>query len=141
MRKYNNIQRVHDWNHEDETIAYYCEKFGTDGLTIKDETELAQSVIGASKASLAMKKANFKHLINGEGFEHYSVTQLEVIEKYSKLSKDELKVVVNKIISTKDLSANKKEFNKRSKDKKNEKELIEIFKKMGKDPKKMKKVI
>ena len=139
MRKYNNIKKLHDWNEEDEIIAYFCEKFGIAGLSLT-ENELAESVIGTTKASLVMKRANFKHLITGVGFEHCSETQTKVIEKYSKNTSDELKAVVKQIISKRDLPKIKKELSQKLKDKKNDKELQELFLKMGKDPKKMKKI-
>lgn len=142
MRKYNNIKKLHDWNEEDEIIAYFCEKFGTNGLTITAENELAESVISTTDASLRMKRGNFRHLITGSaaGFEHYSEAQAKVVKDYGASTRDELKDVVNKIIGSRDLSKNKKELTKKLKDKKNDKELQEIFLKMGKDPKKMKKV-
>lgn len=130
----------HDWCEEDETIAFFCEKFGTNGLLVSSESELAESVIGTTKASLIMKRANFKHLMGNEGFEHYSINQVKVIEKYSTSSRDELKNIVNKIIDKRDLSTTKKEFAKKVKAKKNDKALIDILLKMGKDPKKMKRL-
>jgi hypothetical protein len=142
MRRFYNVKKLHDWNEEDEIIAYFCEKFGTNGLSITAEKELAESVISTTNASLTFKRGNFRHLITGNatGFEHVSDTQRKVLEKYAKSTRDELKDIVNKIIANTDLSKNKKELQKKLKDKKNDKELQEIFLKMGKDPKKMKKV-
>jgi len=142
MRKFYNIKKLHDWSEENEIIAYFCEKFGTNGLLITSEKELAESVIGTTDASLVFKRGNFRHLITGNapGFEHVSDTQRKVLEIYGKSTRDELKEIVNKIITNTDLSKNKKEVAQKLKEKKSAKDLQEIFLKMGKDPKKMKKV-
>jgi hypothetical protein len=140
MKKLTKIVETHNWSEEDELIAFYCQKFGTEGLLVKDETELAESVIGTSKASLVMKRANFKHLMISKGFEHYSTNQVKVINEHSTTSRDNLKDIVNKIIDKRDLSKNKKEYTKKVKDKKNEQERRNILIKMGYNPDKLRKV-
>lgn len=134
------MKKVHDWNEEDQTIAFFCEKFGTKGLLIATEEELAESVIGASKASLIMNRANFKHIMTGEGFEHYSTLQVEVAGKYSNYKRDILMNIVNNIIDKRDLSVNKKEVKIRAKAQKDKKDRDAALIKAGFDPKKMKKV-
>ena len=134
------ITREHIWTEEDETIAYFCEKFGTHGLSIPNEEELAINAIGTSKASLTMKRANFKHLMGGEGFEHYSANQVRVYERYATTNREDLLVIVNKIINNKDLSENKKDYNKKVKAKNDDKARREALIKMGYNPDKMRKI-
>ena len=134
------MKKVHDWNEEDQTIAFFCEKFGTKGLLITTEKELAESVIGASKASLTMNRANFRHIMSGEGFEHYSALQVEVFNKYFNYKQDILMNIINNIINKRDLNINKKEVKTREKALKDKKERDAALIKAGYDPKKMKKV-
>ena len=146
------MKREHKWNKEDATIALFYAKFGTKGLLVTNEKELAESVIGSSFESLKMMILNYNHLMGLDNkLEHVSDFQKEVFEEYSKISFDEMKEIVNNIILKRDLSKNKAEFISAKKErdaklaakkaeKKRQDELDEMFRRMGKDPKKMKKV-
>jgi hypothetical protein len=130
---------MHKWNKEDAIITLYYERFGTEGLQITPK-ELAECVICSSLGSLKMMSANHRYLLDSKGFEHVSNIQKEVVDEYSALNKDDLKKVVLSIIDKRDLSLNKNTFQKREKTLKNKKELDNIFKSLGKDPRKMKKL-
>lgn len=146
------MKREHRWNKEDAIIALFYAKFGTKGLLVTDEKELAESVIGSSFDSLKMMILNYNHLMGLDNkLDHVSDFQREAFEENSKISFDEFKDKVNDIILKKDLSKNKKEFiaAKKERDaklaakkaaKKRQDELDEIFRSMGKDPKKMRKI-
>lgn len=146
------MKREHRWNKEDAIIALFYAKFGTKGLLETNEKELAESVIGSSLDSLKMMILNYNHLMGLDNkLEHVSDFQREAFEENSKKSFDELKEIVNDIILKRDLSKNKAEFiaAKKERDakiaekkaeKKRQDELDEIFRSMGKDPKKMHKL-
>ena len=146
------MKREHKWNKEDAIITFFYMKFGTKGLLVKNEKELAESVIGTSLESLNMMSMNYVHLMGFDnGLEHYSSDQEMVVEEYKTKNFDELKEIVNAIIIKRDLAENKKNFSdvKKIRDtKKAEKEkakiakqqLDDIFIMMGRDPKKMRKL-
>lgn len=146
------MKKEHSWNKEDAIITLFYNKYGTKGLLVKNEKELAESVIGTSLVSLNMMSLNFDNLIgNDKGLEHYSLHQEQVLEEYSKQTCDELKVIVNNIIVKRDLVKNKDKYDdaKKSRDekkavkeiaKKRKQDLDDIFIMMGKDPKKMRKL-
>jgi hypothetical protein len=146
------MKREHKWNKEDAIITFFYMKFGTKGLLVKNEKELAESVIGSSIESLNMMSMNYVHLMGlDNGLDHYSEDQEKVVEEYSNKSFDEFKNIVNSIIIKRDLSENKKEYTQskkiredkaaeKAKAKKAKQDLDDIFIMMGKDPKKMRKV-
>jgi hypothetical protein len=131
------MKREHKWSEDDAIITFYCEKFGLEGLGV-NKKELAESIIGTSEASLQMMRGNFRHLIDGSGFEHYSSNQAKVFEDYSRISQKEFKDIVNMLIDKRDLPKNKKEYAKRAKEKRDEQERNIALKKLGKDPGKYK---
>jgi flagellar biosynthesis regulator FlbT len=146
------MKREHKWNKEDAIITFYYSEYGTVGLLVTNEKELAESVIGSSLDSLKMMVLNFKNLRDKEsGFEHFSEYQEQVFEKYHNTPKNELKEIINNIIISRDQVKNKEEYqaakkirDAKAKEKERainaKKELDAAFRRMGKDPNKMKRV-
>lgn len=143
------MTRNHVWDKDDTIINLYYVKYDIQGLPVKDVKELAENVIGSSVASLNMQSANIRFVLGEDTgvLDCFSKVQEEVVNEYNKLSKDELKKLVLNIIDKRDLEENIKiarakkiEKEKKDKEKKKQSELEELFRKMGKDPKKMKKV-
>ena len=120
------------------------------GLPVKDEKDLAEGVIGTTKASLQMQAANVRYILGYEGgtLTDFSKMQGDVVDEYKNMSVDRLKEIVINIIISRDLEeninkvreANRLRENKKKK-KKSQDALDEIFRKMGKDPSKMRKII
>jgi hypothetical protein len=147
------MERLHKWDKDDTIITLYYVKHDLKGLPVKDEKDLAEGVIGASKASLLMQAANIRYVLGyDEGvLDCFSDIQKKVVDEYSMLSFDELKDITVDIISKRDVDGNilKVREAQRLKDeekKRKEKEMLKkaeldaIFIKMGKDPSKMRKV-
>jgi hypothetical protein len=144
------MNRIHKWSKEDTIVTYFFVKFGIKGLPVKDEKELAEFVIGTSVVSLQMQAANIRYLLGYEDgvLTDFSKVQSDVVDQYKNTSVEELKQIVIDIILKRDFEDNVKKVREsiRLKDlelkKKNAKnELDEIFRKMGKDPSKMKKLV
>lgn len=146
------MKREHNWNREDAIITFYCNEFGTSGLLVDNEKEIAESVIGSSLHSLTQMKLNFDYLKGVGNRDHTSEHQREVFDQYHNTPKEELANVVNDIILKRDLVQNKEDYKAakkfreakavaKSKQEKRQAELDEIWRRMGKDPNKMKKVI
>lgn len=142
--------RNHKWNKEDAILTLYYVKFGLRNLPVKDEKEFAEWIIGSTVNSLTMQSANIRCLLgyNDGVLTDYSKDQEFVVNNYNKLSKDELGKLVNSIIDKRDVNKNIKEGRKkkiqleRKKwEEKSQKDLEEAFRKMGKDPSKMKKIV
>lgn len=114
---------LHEWTKEDTILTLYFTKFGTRGLFLKTDVDIAKH-IGTSLGSLKMQSANFRTLlgVNEGSLSDFSKLQLDVLEEFNGMSQFEFLRVVKKIIGQEQM------------------ELVEIFKKMGKDPNKMKKV-
>lgn len=114
---------LHEWTKEDTIVTFYFTKFGTRGLFLKTDSDIAKH-IGTTLGSLKMQSANFRTLlgVNEGSLSDFSKLQLEVLEEYNGMSQFEFLKVVKKIIGQDQM------------------ELAEIFKKMGKDPSKMKRV-
>lgn len=143
------MTRNHVWDKDDTIINLYYVKYDIQGLPVRDVKELAENVIGSSVASLNMQSANIRFVLGEDTgvLDCFSKVQEEVVNEYNKLSKDELKQLVLNIIDKRDIEENikiarqkKADKEKRDKEKKKQAELEELFRKMGKDPKKMKKV-
>lgn len=144
------MTRIHKWNKEDTIITLYITKFGVKGLPVKDEKEIAELVIGTTEASLVMQSLNIRYILGyDEGvLTDFSKLQEKVVDEYHSLSEDKLKNVVIDIIDKRDINGNiekvkqiKKAKEAERKKKAAQAELDEIFRKMGKDPSKMKRVI
>jgi len=100
--------RTHNWRKNDAIITLFFHKYGTKGLFVPDETELAVKIIGSSVSSLKMESLNIQELIGiKKGLSHYSKTQKMVVEKYNKKSYDELLYLVNNTILSRYTNMNK----------------------------------
>ena len=137
--------KEHKWNKEDTIITLYFYKFGIRHLPVKSEQELAETVIGSTLDSLKMQSSNVAYVITQKGLDCPSKVQKEVVEEYNKFTEKELKDEVLRILSDGDRSVivterikilKEKMVEDKKKDEK--KKLDAIFRKMGKDPSKMK---
>lgn len=76
--------RNHNWTREDNIVALYYYRFGTQHLGV-DEKEIV-SIIGTTVASLKMQSKNFEMLETGRsGLSDYSKTQLDVYNDFGKV--------------------------------------------------------
>lgn len=144
------MNRFHKWSKDDTIISYFYAKFEVKGLPIKDDVELAEQVIGTTLSSLKMQVSNINFILGYDTnvLSDFSKIQQDVVDEYSNLSYDELLSVVTEIINKRDFEDNirkleeKKKVRKLEEKKKlSQKELDDIFRKMGKDPSKMRKVV
>lgn len=142
--------RNHKWNKEDTIITLYFTKYGIKGLPVKDEKDLAEFVIGTTETSLVLQSLNIRYILGyDEGtLTDFSKLQEKVVDEYHGLSEDKLKNVVIDIIDKRDINGNiekvkqiKKAKEVERKKKASQAELDEIFRKMGKDPSKMKRLV
>lgn len=143
------MDRSHKWSKNDTILTLYYVKYGLNGLPIKSEDELAVNYIGTSKGSLMMQSANMRYILGDQSniLKDFSKMQSKIFDEYNRLSKEELKKIVLNIIENTDIDDNMKkirvarlEREQKEKDKIRKQELARIFKRMGKDPKKMKKL-
>jgi len=147
------MERIHKWNKDDTILTLYFVKFDLKGLPVKDEIDLAEGVIGTTKASLVMQGLNVRYVLGyDEGvLDCFSEVQEQVVNEYNDMTQEELKDVCIGIIAKRDTDtilkntrALKKlklvEKKQKEKVKKDQEELNEIFRRMGKDPSKMKSV-
>jgi hypothetical protein len=85
----------HVWSREDNMVALYYYRFGTQHLEMSD-SQVAHK-LGTTLASLKMQAKNFEMLDTGRsGLSDYSKTQEEVFEKYSKVARYTLFLEVKK---------------------------------------------
>jgi hypothetical protein len=146
--------RLHDWDKDDTIITLYYVKYDQKGLPVDNEKDLAEGVIGASVASLRMQAANVRFVLGyTDGVLNcFSDIQKKVVDEYKDKSFDELKDIVVDIISKRDVNGNIQEVRKvqRLKEeakKKKEREIEQqkaddaMWRRMGKDPLKMRKVV
>lgn len=114
---------LHEWTKDETIVTLYFTKFGVRGLFTKTDAELTKH-LGVTPGSFKMQCANFRSLlgVTQGALSDFSKLQLEVMEEFNGLSQFEFLQVVKKIIGQDQM------------------ELAEIFRKMGKDPSKMKKV-
>lgn len=145
------MKREHKWNKEDALINLFYWRFGTKGLLITDEKELVESAIGSSLAALKLNNLNFEWLNGNGSYCDISNNQREVFAEHLNTPYEVLKDIVNDIILTRDLAQNQEEYKaakkirdaklaKKLKEKKKQDDLDAIWIRLGKDPKKMRKV-
>ena len=147
------MERIHKWNKEDTILTLYYVKFDLKKLPVKDEIDLAEGVIGTTKASLVMQGANVRYVLGYDDgvLDCFSEVQQEVVDEYNDMTQDELKDVCIDIIVKRDVDANLTkvralqklklaEKKKKQKAKDSQDALDEIWRKLGKDPSKMKRV-
>jgi hypothetical protein len=129
---------------EDTIILLYHFKFGIRQLSvIKSETDLAQNVLGLSPHAFKVQSENIDRILSKR--EQPSKLQKEVLEEYNVMTENELRNEVLNIINNADrksiITERMKillEKEKKDKIKEEKKRLDNIFRKMGKDPAKMK---
>jgi len=139
--------KEHKWNREDTIISLYYYKFGVKYLypIVKDEVELAKNIIGSSVESLRIQAANIGCVLTKRGSESPSKLHETIVEEFSGVNENDLREEVIQIIESDDRKIVITERIKIRKDqiilnkeKEKKKELDSIFKKLGKDPSKMK---
>ena len=148
------MERLHDWDKDDTILTLYFVKYDIKGLPVKNEKDLAEGVIGSTKSSLVMQAANIRYVLGyTEGtLDCFSDIQKKVVDEYNTKTFDELKDIAIDIIDKRNINGNiekVRKFQKLKEDEKKKKEakakqqadLDEIFRRMGKDPSKMKKVV
>jgi hypothetical protein len=115
---------LHEWSKNDTILTLYVTKFGTSGLFLKTLEDVANH-IGVSAGSLKMQMANIRTLLgdNTASLTDFSKLQKEVFEEFNGLHQFQFVRVVKEVTGQ------------------NQMELISIFKRMGKDPQKMVKVV
>jgi hypothetical protein len=115
---------LHEWSKNDTILTLYVTKFGTSGLFLKTLEDVANH-IGVSVGSLKMQMANIRTLLgdNTASLTDFSKLQKEVFEEFNGLHQFQFVRVVKEVTGQ------------------NQMELISIFKRMGKDPQKMVKVV
>ncbi len=144
------MARNHKWNKDDTVVTFYYVKYGLKGLPVKDDKELAECVIGSSRTSLQMQASNIRYILGYDGgnLTDFSKVQHDVVKEYTKKSESEIREEVINIIDNRDFETNVKnireiqalkEIERRKKE--SQAELDAIFRKMGKDPSKMKRIV
>jgi len=131
------MERIHKWNKEDTILNLYYVKYGLKGLSMKDEAELSECAIGASKASLTMQSSNIKYALGEEGnLTDFSSLQEETVNFYNKFPQEDLRQICLKILDKRDYVANRDKVMKIKKDKerkKAEEQKVELIQKQRED--------
>lgn len=147
------MERLHKWNKDDTILTLYYVKHELKGLPVNDEQDLAEGIIGPTKASLIMQSANIRYVLGfDEGvLDCFSEIQKKVVEEYNDMCCDELRELCINIISKRDVDGNiekvracqkvkLEEKKRKQKEKQKQEELDTIWRRMGKDPDKMRKL-
>jgi len=114
---------LHEWSKNDTIISLYVTKFGTKGLYLKTEKDVAK-FIGTTEGSLKMQCANMRSLMGQKNgvLSDFSQLQSEVFNEFNGMTQYQLMKEVKTIINQDDY------------------ERCEALKRMGKDPRKMTKI-
>jgi hypothetical protein len=114
---------LHEWSKNDTIISLYVTKFGTKGLYLKTEKDIAKH-IGTTEGSLKMQCANIRSLTGQKNgtLSDFSQLQSEVFNEYNGMNQYQLMKEVKSIINQDDY------------------ERCEALKRMGRDPRKMTKI-
>lgn len=147
------MERLHKWDKDDTILTLYYVKHDLKGLPVNDEKDLAEGVIGSTKASLNMQAANVRYVLGYDDgvLDCFSEIQKQVVEEYSGMCCEELRDVCVNIISKRDVDGNIEKVRKSQKtkleakkkkerDKKRQEEDDAMWRRMGKDPSKMRSV-
>jgi len=143
------MKREHKWNREDTIITLYYTKYGVRNLPVRDEKELAETVIGSSLDSLKMQSSNVNFVLGKTSgtLKCFSKLQKQIVEEFKSKSESEISAVALDIIASDERKSlvterNKirEEVRKEDKIKEEKKKLDAIFRKMGKDPEKMRSI-
>lgn len=121
MTKRTKTLGLHEWSEKDTIITFYLTKFGTKGLYLKTEQDVAK-YLEVSIGSLKMQMSNFRALLGSESnvLSDYSELQEKVFNQYNDMTQYQFMKIIHELIDQDNYERN------------------EILKKMGKDPSKMK---
>ena len=107
----------HKWSIDDTILTLYYVLYGTDKLSVRDHIELVEWVIGSVEISLLRQAANIRHYYVDMGYaldwgksymlSDHSKIQRKVVELYKDESEEDLREIVEWIISKTDVEANK----------------------------------
>lgn len=143
------MKREHKWDRDDTIITLYYTKYGVKRLPVKDERDLAENVIGSSLDSLKMQSSNVEYVLGKTqgALNCFSKLQKEVVDEFKVMQETDLRNMVLEIVDDTDRKVvvaerikERREVEKEEKGKDEKKKLDAIFRKMGKDPSKMKSV-
>jgi hypothetical protein len=138
--------KIKKWTKEDHILAFYYTKFGLKGLGARTEIDFAEGVLGCSVTSLKKNASNYRFLLGNENeFGDIKKLQRVVYDEFKGIAEIEFRNKVLELIGTKSEDVQAYETAKKEKaDKRKFEEdtakLANIFKAMGKDPNKMKRV-
>jgi hypothetical protein len=86
----------HKWTKDDDIVAFYLYRFGTDDLNTSLE-EIAD-YLGMNAGSLKMRIQNFQALNGAGGLKNYAKLSERIYSEYGSLSKDEHRAEVKRIL-------------------------------------------
>ncbi len=138
--------KVKKWKKEDHIMALYYTRYGLKGLGARTETDFAEGILGCSVTSLKKNASNFRYLMGNESeYGDVKKMQREVYEEYKSMEETDIRNLTLELIGTKSedvATYEKAKKEKRDKERMEEdaQKLAEIFRKMGKDPNKMRRV-
>ena len=105
------------WNKTELTIAYYIAKWDYNGLAIEEE-DLVEAVIeNTTVASLRFQVANFRHVLNIEGFkkEGASAEMFALAEELKDTTSTNVRKIVLKAIENSEAKIKSNQVNKENK--------------------------
>jgi len=79
--------KKHRWTEKDDKIAFYAYRF----CNPEEIRHIAEN-LPMSYASFKMRIANFRHLKDGSGLNHYSKQSKKIFGKYKDASKEEFEL-------------------------------------------------
>jgi len=138
--------KVKKWKKEDHILALYYAKCGIKGLGARTEFDFAEGVIGCSLTSLKKSASNFRFLMGNESeFSDVKKLQKVVYDELKNISETDLRNKALEIIGEKSEEINeyyqiKKEKEDKKKFEDDAQKLVDIFRAMGKDPSKMRRL-
>jgi len=126
-------------------LMYYYSKYGIKNLPLNNVNELIKGLLKTTEGTFKKNISSFLSMINSIEAEAKNKNQLDVFNEYKNKTQEEVLLDVLIIIETnsKDLSEyrnNLSEKVKKERKSKEDIELIEIFRKLGRNPSKMKRV-
>lgn len=139
----------HEWMENDLVIAFYISKWDYSGLGV-DENDVVDSVIpNTTVHSLNMQVANFRHLLNIDGYKLSDSSKMMgvIVDKYESSTMLEVRKIVTDIIDGSNVELgrdirNNKNVNKRKTElnselNKNFESKLKLFRMMGRRLKKV----
>ena len=133
------------WNKDDVVVTLYFHKYGITHLSnFKSEIELAENVIGAPLDMFRIQSNIVGNIVNKRDLDSPSKLQKTVVDEFNGMSEKELRKEVLQIINDserktiiEERAKLRKEKEVEDKKKDDKKKLDAIFRKMGKDPSRM----